>query len=743
VSKGKVATTALGPIGRLGRFAATHRAAVFATWAVVAVGLGFLAPRVETALSGAGWEATGSESVAVRKQVDAAFGGAGAYGLQVAVHSQRLSAEDSAFRRSLRSVERALSADPAVGKVVPPVAGVSISRDGHTVVVRVTAAADPNGMVAAANDLKGELAGATAPGVEANLTGAAGMWSDFNEANKGAMLKSELFSWPVTLLILVLAFGSLVAAGLPLMLTIAGLVLSAGVLYLGTLLSPISIWAMNFALMFALALGIDYALFVVMRFRGALFGQGLAPAEAVATTMDTAGKAVLFSGLTVIVSLAAVMLVPSPAFRSVSLGIMISVLFVLAATLTLLPAVLAKLGPRIDRVSLPWAHSGEHRSPRFARWGELLWRRPLLFGGLGLVVLVVLALPILGARTGMPSIKVVPPGDHSRVGYEQMTAAFGPGAPGLMQVTAPQGEAKLVAARLQADPGIAMTLPPQPGRGGTALIEAMPTASPSSTAFGATLDRVRAELPAAAQVGGPAAENHDLEAALAAKTPLVIGVVLGLGFLLLLVAFQAPLIAALGVLTNLLSTAAAFGVATLVFQDGNLSGLLGFESQGFLDAWAPVFFFAMVFAIAMDYTVFLLSSAREHWERTGSAREAMVGGLAHSGRVILAAGAVMVAVFFTFALSGPLPPKEMGAILGVAVLLDAFLIRLLLLPVLLRLTGSAAWWLPGWLDRVLPDVRFGHGEAGSAVGEESAGGDFPVDEGIPEPELEPPLRAGR
>jgi putative drug exporter of the RND superfamily len=711
VSKGKVATTALGPIGRLGRFAATHRAAVFATWAVVAVGLGFLAPRVETALSGAGWEATGSESVAVRKQVDAAFGGAGAYGLQVAVHSQRLTAADPAFRRSLRSVERTLAADPAVGKVVPAAPGVSISRDGHTAVVRATAAKDPNGMVAAANDLKGELAGVTAPGVEANLTGAAGMWSDFNEANKDAMLKSELFSWPVTLAILVLAFGSLVAAGLPLMLTIAGLVLSAGVLYLGTLLSPISIWAMNFALMFALALGIDYALFVVMRFRGALFGQGLAPAEAVGTTMDTAGKAVLFSGLTVIVSLAAVMLVPSPAFRSVSLGIMISVLFVLAATLTLLPAVLAKLGPRIDRVSLPWAHSGEHRSPRFARWGELLWRRPLLFGGLGLVVLIALALPILGARTGMPSIKVVPPGDHSRVGYEQMTDAFGPGAPGLMQVTVPQGEAKLVAARLQADPGIAMALPPQPGRDGTALIEAMPAASPSSTAFGATLDRVRAELPPAAQVGGPAAENHDLEAALAAKTPLVIGVVLGLGFLLLLVAFQAPLIAALGVLTNLLSTAAAFGVATLVFQDGNLSGLLGFESQGFLDAWAPVFFFAMVFAIAMDYTVFLLSSAREHWERTGSAREAMVGGLAHSGRVILAAGAVMVAVFFTFALSGPLPPKEMGAILGVAVLLDAFLIRLLLLPVLLRLTGPAAWWLPGWLDRLLPDVRFGHGEA--------------------------------
>ena len=739
-----VARGSLGPIGRLGRLAATKRRAVFAVWAVLAVALGFLAPRAETALSGAGWEDSGSESVAVRKQVDAEFGGAGAYGLQVAVHSQRLTADSPRFQRSVAAVERTLAADDDVARVVPPRPGVSISRDGHTAVVRATAAEDPNAMVAAAGELKSEVAGVAAPGVEANLTGTAGMWSDFNEANKEAMLKSELFSWPVTLLILVLAFGSLVAAGLPLLLTITGLVLSAGVLYLGTLVSPISIWAMNFALMFALALGIDYALFVTMRFRGALFGQGLEPTEAVASTMDTAGKAVLFSGLTVIVSLAAVLLVPSPAFRSVALGIMISVGFVLAATLTLLPAVLAKLGPRVDRLSLPWAHSGEHRSPRFARWGELLWRRPLLFGGIGLAVLVLLALPVLGARTGMPSIKVVPQGDHSRVGYEQLSDAFGPGAPGLVQVTAPSGEARQVAAALQRDPGVAMALPPQVGPGGTALIEAMPVAAPSTLAFNDTVDRLRSELPAAAQVGGPAAENRDLEAVLAAKTPLVIGVVLGLGFLLLLIAFQAPLVAALGVLTNLLSTAAAFGVAKLIFQDGNLSGLLGFESQGFLDAWAPVFFFAMVFAIAMDYTVFLLSSAREHWERTGSAHAAMVGGLAHSGRVILAAGGVMVAVFFTFALSGPLPPKEMGAILGVAVLLDAFLVRLLLVPVLLRLTGPAAWWLPSWLDRLLPRVSFGHGAESASAGDEVGGDEAgSVNKVGDEAGLDLPLRAGQ
>jgi RND superfamily putative drug exporter len=700
--------SALGPIGRLGRFAAERRRLVFAGWAVIAVGLGVLAPRVETALSGAGWQANGSESVAVRERVDRAFAGSGAYALQVAVHSDRFTAGSSPFRRTLARSEQILAGDAAVRAVAAPRPGLSISRDGHTAVIRASAAKDPNAMVAAVDHLKGELAGAAAPGVEANVTGAAGMWSDFNEANREAMLRSELLSWPVTLAILVLAFGSLVAAGLPLMLTIAGLMASAGILYLGTLISPISIWAMNFALMFALALGIDYALFIVMRFRGALFAQGRSPVNAVAETMDTAGKAVLFSGITVLISLSAVTLVPSPAFRSMAIGVMIAVLFVVAATLTLLPAVLAKLGPRVDRLALPWAHSGEHRSPRFARWGELIWRHPAALGGVALAVLLALALPALNLRTGMPSIKVVPKSDHSRLGYRQVSDAFGPGAPGALQVVAPHAASARTQEVLQSDPGIAAVLPVQRGGEGLALVEAIPTSGPSSTGFGSTVDRLRQELPPAALVGGPAAENHDLEAALSAKTPLAIGFVLGLGFLLLLVAFQAPLVAAIGVLANLLSTGAAFGIATLIFQDGHLSGLLGFESQGFLDAWGPIFFFAMIFAIAMDYTVFLLSSAREHWERSEDPREAMIGGLAHSGRVILAAGAVMVAVFFTFALSGPLPPKEMGVILGIAVLLDAFLVRLLLLPVFLRLAGRAAWYMPRPLRRVLPQVSFGH-----------------------------------
>jgi len=701
-------TPGLGPLGRLGRWTAGHVRAVALAWVAVALALGVFAPKVEHALSGAGWEASGSESVQARELIQENFAGLSSQALMVVVHSDAQTLADPGFRDVVANVERTLRASPDVASVSPPRQGSTVSADGHTAIVMAGAKGDPTAMVSAADSLKGELYEAGTDEVAVSLTGASGMWSDFNEANRTAMMKSELVSWPVTMAILVLAFGSLVAAGLPLLLTILGLVASAGLLTLLTHGFEISIWAMNFALMFALALGIDYALFVVHRFRGAFFGSRLPARDAVAVTMDTAGKAVLFSGLTVLVSLSAVMLVPSPAFRSMALGIMLSVIVVLAATLTLLPAVLAKLGPRVDALALKWVHSGEHRSSRFARWGERLWRHPYRYGLAAALLLVLLALPIIGLRTGMPSIKVVPPNDSSRVGYAQVQQAFGPGAPGTLQIVVPRASAAAAERAARQDPGIARVFPAQPGSGGLALVQAVPNADPSSKAVGRTIDRLRSELPAGGLVGGAVAENHDLERALAAKTPLVIGVVLALGFLLLLVALRAPLVAALGVLTNLLAVGAAFGIGRLIFQDGRGAGLFGFESQGFMDAWAPVFFFAMIFAISMDYTVFLLSSAKEHWDRSGDPKEAMIGGLAHSGRVIFAAAAVMVAVFFTFALSGPLPPKEMGVILGVAVLLDAMLVRLILVPTLLRVFGRSAWALPRWLDRVLPNVRFGH-----------------------------------
>jgi RND superfamily putative drug exporter len=720
-----------GALGRLGQAATRRFRLTLVLWLAVIAGLGALAPQATKVLAGAGWQANGSDSVQVRTIVGDHFGGAGSTALQVVVKADR-PVSDPAVRTVLAHATDILHADHRVGLVLQPQPGKTVSPDGRTEILLAGAATnDPNAMVRAADDLKKPLAALSGAGVQVSATGSSVLWSDFNAANHNAMMHSELLSWPVTMVILVVAFGSLVAAGLPLLLTVSGLAASAGALVLLNHLTPISIWAMNFAMMFALALGIDYALFLVVRFRAALAKHGDRE-RAVGETMDTAGKAVALSGATVLVSLSAVMLVPVPAFRSMSAGIMLAVAFVLAATLTLLPAVLGKLGTRVDAGRLRFGSArkqgavtvasttaddghalaaAESGSSVFASWGERLWRHPLRYGLPALALLLALAAPLLGLRTAMPSITVVPKDASARAGYTAVQEAFGPGMPGTLQIVAPSAEADAARAVAAATPGIAAVAPPAqaPDHSGLALIQAVPTVDPSAPALKGTVDHLRAELPPHTLVGGAAVENLDLQAALDAKTPVVIGVVLSLGFVLLLAALRAPLVALAGALTALLSTAAAFGVSRLIFQDGHGAGLLGFTPQGFLDGWAPVFFFAMIFAIAMDYTVFLLAAAKEQFELTGDPRTAVTGALRHSGRVIFAAAAVMVAVFFTFALSGPLPPKEMGVVLGVAVLLDAALVRLVLLPVLLRLMGRAAWACPAWLGRVLPKVRFSHG----------------------------------
>ena len=693
---------ATSSLGRLGAWAARRRRRVVLAWAAAVLVLGCLAPFADSALSGAGWEATGSESGEARRAIESRFPGQGTYALSVAVAGRSARADAPQMRAALARVREILRGDPAVSGVRLD----AVSPDRGTAIVTGLAGARPAEMVEAAGRLKGRLRRLSGPGVTVRLTGAAAMWSDFNHANKAAMMKSEALSWPLTLGLLVVAFGTLVAAGLPLLLTMAGLLGAGGLLFVSGQLFDVSIWAMNFAMMFAIALGIDYALFIVARFRGAL-ASGLSPEEATAATMATAGKAVLASGLTVIAALLAVMLVPVPTFRSVALGIVLAVLSVLAATLTLLPAALSALGPRINRGRLRLRSASGHRSERFAAWGRRLWARPLPYGAGAVAVLVLLAAPALGLRTGMPTIAVVPHHADSRQGQALVERAFGPGAPAKLQVVVDERDLTGAVAVLERDPGIATVTPAQRAHG-RALLGAVPVAAEGTRALRTTIDAVRAELPDSALVGGPAAESRDLERALVSRLPLVVGLILGLGFLLLVALLRAPLAAAAAVALNLLSTAAAFGVARLVFQDGALERVLGFESQGFVDAWAPIFFFALVFALAMDYTVFLLATAKEAYDRTGSAREAVVDGLARTGRVINAAAAVMVVVFMTFAVAGPLPPKEMGFILAVAVLLDATLVRLLLQPVVLRLLGARAWWMPGWLDRLLPDVSLSH-----------------------------------
>jgi RND superfamily putative drug exporter len=708
------------PLARLGAWTATHLKVVGLAWLAVLVVFGVFAPRAEHALAGAGWQDSTSQSVEARTIIDQHFGGLGATALQVVIVDHRGPLTSSpAGQTVVDRVIATLRANHDVADVVPPTAGLSLSANGRTGIVTAGAAAGPNRMVAAAASLAGPLARLSQPGISVTLTGDSALWADFNAANRSAMLRSEMLSWPVTLSILVVAFGSLVAAGLPLLLAMAGLLVAAGALVIATHVAPVSIWALNFALMFALALGIDYALFLVVRFRAALARRNVQPGDrdgvvaSVAETLDTAGKAVAFSALTVLASLAAILVVPSPAFRSMALGIMLSVVAVLAATLTLLPAVLGRLGLKVNAAAVhrrnrPQHHlHGSRLDERLRSFGRLLWRHPIVFGLGGLAVLLLAAAPVIGLRTNMPSITIVPASANARVGYDQVVSAFGPGAPGTLQVLVPTASQAEALTTLSRTPGVAATVP-GPTADGYRLDQVVPTTGPSTTATAATIARLRHVLPRGSLVGGAAAENADLEHALTSKTPLVFGLLLGVGFLFLLVALGAPLLAFAGVVITGLSVAGAFGVARLIFQDGWLHTLLRFQPQGFVDAWAPLFFGAMVFGVAMDYTLFLLSAAKERYETHADPEHAMVGSLHASGRVVVSAAVVMVAVFLTFALSGPLAPKEMGVVLAVAVALDAFVVRLVLLPVLLRLGRHHSWHLPRVLARLLPSVRFSH-----------------------------------
>ncbi|OZF09464.1 multidrug RND transporter, partial [Rhodococcoides fascians] len=503
-----------GALGRLGSTMVARRRWVFGIWLIALVALGSAAPSVFSSLAGAGWQANGSESVQVRELAQQHFGGNSSAAVQVVVHSDTATIEDAAMQQTLTDVAAVFDGDTRFGEVIAPQPGMTISPDGHTGILIAGANASTDDMVKAVDEVKGELTELSGDGIEVYPTGSSALWSDFNKANHDAMIQAELFSWPVTLAIMVLAFGSLVAAGLPLLLTVAGLVASAGGLVLLNGVTPISVWAMNFAMMFALALGIDYALFIVARFRDAL--RNADPRAAVAETMDTAGKAVVLSGLTVLVSLSAVLLVPAPAVRTMAVGIMLAVTFVLIATMTLLPATLGALGSKVNAASLPYAKRQQHRSPKFAAWGELLHKHPWPFALVSVGILIALALPVLGLKVAMPSIAVVPEDAPVRQGYELVQAQFGAGAPGALQIVVPSADAAATATAASTVDGISMVTPPQPAADGSnySLLQALPAVDPSDESMGTILGDLRAQLPESALVGGAPAENLDLQQAL-------------------------------------------------------------------------------------------------------------------------------------------------------------------------------------------------------------------------------------
>jgi RND superfamily putative drug exporter len=315
-------------------------------------------------------------------------------------------------------------------------------------------------------------------------------------------------------------------------------------------------------------------------------------------------------------------------------------------------------------------------------------------------------------RLGMPGARVVDEGRSSRDGYEMVVESFGPGAAAPMYVTVPAADAQRVADVASADPGVAdARVVAEPAESGRTVVRVTPATAVDEQATSDLVARLRtavADVSPDALVGGPAAQNHDLTGLLTGRAPLAIGVIMVVAFALLLVVFRSLPIAGASVILNLVSVAASFGFATLVFQHGFGAGLIGIEHQGFVDAWAPLFFFALLFGLSMDYQLFLLAGIRERYEETGDPQAAVRDGTARTGRPITNAALVMIVVFIAFGVTGPIPPTELGITLAVAVLLDATIVRMLLVPAFLGRLGQRAWWLPAWLDRRLPVVKFDH-----------------------------------
>jgi RND superfamily putative drug exporter len=700
---------------RLGALMARRRKTVMVVWLLLTVAAAPLALTLNRALSGAGWEAQGSTAQEVRDELRRDFPNVGAESAIVVVTQPQPLADDPAFVQSLVAELQdapgaAQVADPMA---LPPEAGL-VSQDGRTILIPVALEADEDAALPISAGELGELVREVeAPeGTVVNTTGEWPVWSDFNEVNEEALHKAELLSGLPSIILLFVAFGSAIAAGLPLILALAGIATGFAALHLFSLATPLSVWAMNFSMMIGLAVGIDYSLFIVSRYREERL-EGKDAVEAIEGTLSTAGKAVFLSAFTVVLSLAAVFLVPIMVFRAMALGMILSVVAVALASLTLLPAILVSLGDRVLHTRTHHHHNPDVEAEgRWARWTGLAMKRPGAVLAVGLVLLGLLALPALHMRLGMPGARVVDEGRTSRDGYEQVVAAFGPGAAAPLFVTVPVEQAEQVVAIASADGAVVdARVVSEPAGSGRTVVRVIGSTPVDDEATSELVERLRSELdtqvPQAA-VGGPAAQNHDLTEVLTGRAPLAIGLILVVAFLLLLVVFRSLTIAVTSVVLNLISVAAAFGFATLVFQDGVGASLIGIEHQGFVDAWAPLFFFALLFGLSMDYQLFLLAAIRERYEATGDTQRAIRDGIARTGRPITNAALIMIVVFVAFGVTGPIPPTELGITLAVAVLLDATVVRMMLVPSAMGLLGERNWYLPKWLEKRLPVVSFQH-----------------------------------
>ena len=538
---------------------------------------------------------------------------------------------------------------------------------------------------------------------------------------------SEGFGITAAIIIMLLAFGSVVAMGLPILTALLGVGAGFGLVDLISHVLTDPSFAPDLMAMIGLGVGIDYALFIVTRYRQGL-AEGRTPREAMAVAHATAGRAVLFAGSTVVVSLLGLFLVGQAYLDGLAVGTILAVLLVMAATLTLLPALLGFAGPAIDRLHVPGLLQTTVPRPGHGlwwRWSRTVQRRPLLCGTASLAVLVVIALPVFSMRLAFTDSGNDPVSLTTRQSYDLLAEGFGPGFNGPLVLAAELPARTLPATHLAAQdiltafgrrlasvPGVARALPPEYNQAGdAAVIIVYPAAAPQDAATSSLVQALRdTVIPAATAgsgvhilVGGETAAGIDASAALSARLPWVIALVIVLAFIILTVVFRSVLIPLKAAVMNLLSIGAAYGVIVAVYQWGWLGSVFAVSRTGPIDPWIPLMMFTITFGLSMDYEVFLLSRIQEEWHRTGNTSLAVADGLAATGRVITAAGGIMVCVFGSFVIGDPLHILNVfGLGLAVAILVDATLVRMCLVPSVMELLGSANWWLPGWLDRRLP-----------------------------------------
>jgi RND superfamily putative drug exporter len=637
---------------------------------------------------------------------------------------------DSAYAKPIDDAVAAFKADPDVRDATSPLSSAGaglLAKDQRIGSIALNLRASPSALT---TDDAERIVAEADPLRHAGLSVAFGGYVG-QKVSKPETHSSEAVGLAMAVLVLLLTFGTVVAMGLPIATAILGLVSGLSVITLISHVTDVPTVAPTLATMIGLGVGIDYALFIVTRHQEQRRA-GVATGESIARATATSGGAVVFAGTTVIVALLSLAVVGIPLVTTLGYTAAIVVLVAMAGAITLLPALLAIVGDRIDALALPHRHraTGGGHPHGWARWAHEVARRPVIATVAAVAVLGALALPALSLYLGQQDNGALPTDTDARRAYDGMTAAFGAGANGPLLVavdlTAKPADQKADDPRLQtlgkdlaATSGVQAVTPPSVNDDGTAaVLTVTPTTAPADRATEQLVRRLRdTTIPDAtkgqqmsADVGGTTAGYIDLADEISGRLILTIAVVVGLSFLLLLLAFRSVVIPLTAGIMNLISIAAAFGVVSAVFEKGWGISLVGLSDPVAIVSYVPLMMFAILFGLSMDYEVFLMTHIKEAWERTGDNRQAVIDGVAHTGRVITSAALIMVSVFFAFVLNGDPTVKQFGVGMGVAVAVDATVVRCLLVPSVMTLLGNANWWFPRVLDRLVPDFSI-EGEA--------------------------------